>query len=92
MVMGKEKTLSVFKYILSFLKWTALGASAGAIVGTAGAGLCLLPPAGYGLPHSSSPSGSWTSSGGPSDLYFFTILPEQGKPRYESRARFYSDG
>lgn len=35
--MGKEKTLSVFKYILSFLKWTALGASAGAIVGTAGA-------------------------------------------------------
>ena len=37
MVMGKEKTLSVFKYILSFLKWTALGASAGAIVGTAGA-------------------------------------------------------
>ena len=37
MVMGKEKTLSVFKYILSFLKWTALGASAGVIVGLAGA-------------------------------------------------------
>ena len=35
--MGKEKTLSVFKYILSFLKWTALGASAGVIVGLAGA-------------------------------------------------------
>ena len=37
MVMGKEKTLSVIKYILSFLKWTALGASAGVIVGLAGA-------------------------------------------------------